>query len=242
MPCEVTVAVFNATGGSNRSDLQRFVNWYDDLECDVALVSEVFRFARVLRHCGHLRVGSDSHGREDCGVITRRRVRRWSQRRLTAGVDRSGTAKPLLWHDRWATRSVAGPLWNRIGGVSSHSPAVIQDDGRLLDNPGARDWRDNGLPALEKLLRRDMRWNRPLVHGADGNMRENAKEPANPAAMYRRLGMEYVTHEVMWCAWNPGRFELVHSEILPTPPGADGHPVLLVTLRRTPRRRRKEIR
>lgn len=241
----VTVAVFNATGGSNRSGLPFFLNWYDDLTetgggPDVALVSEVFRFARVLRHCGHLRVGSDSHGREDAGVVTRRRVRRWRQRRLTNGVDRPGTEKPLLWHDRWATRSVAGPLWDRTVGVASHSPAAIQDAGKLLDNPGARDWRDNGLPALEEMLRRDMRWNRPLIHGCDGNMRENVKEPANPAAMYRRLGMEYVTHEVMWCAWNPGRFELVDSEVLPTPPGSDGHPVLLVTLRRLPRRRRKE--
>lgn len=241
MPRYVTAAVFNATGGSNDSGLHEFVNWYDELASDetpdVALVSEVFRFARVLRKCGHLRVGADSHGREDCGVITRRKVKRWSQRRLTNGVDRPGSAKPLLWHDRWATRSVAGPLWSRIVSVSSHAPAAIQDDGWLADNPGAKDWAENGLPALEALLRRDMDANRPLIHGADGNMRENAKEPANPAAMYRRLGMEFRNHEVMWVAWNPRRFVLVHFEVQPTPPGSDGHPVLVVTLRRKRRRR-----
>lgn len=235
----VTVAVFNATGGSNRTGDRYFVNWYDDLECDVALVSEVFRFARVLRLCGNLRVGADGHGREDCGVITRRRVRRWRQRRLTKGVDRPGSEKPLLWHDRWATRAVAGPLWDRIVGVSSHAPAVIQNEGWLVDNPGANDWGRNGVPRLEAMLRRDVEANRPLVHGADGNMRVNRKEAANPAAMYDRLGMQYVTHEVMWCAWNPRRFELVRSEVLPTPPGSDGHPTLLVTLRRIPRRRLK---
>lgn len=241
----VTAVAFNATGGSNKTGAAFFGNWYDDLVesgdgPDVALVSEVFRFASVLRGGGHLRVGHGEHGREDCGVVTRRRVRRWGQRQLTRFVDRPGSDKPLLWHDRHATRSVAGPLWDRIVGVASHAPAVIQDPktGRTLDNPGAQEWTSQGLPALERLLGRDMAANRPLIHGADGNMRANRRDEHNPAAMYRRLGMEYVTHEVMWLAWNPRRFELVRKDILPTPPGSDGHPVLLVTLRRIPRRRR----
>lgn len=242
----ITVAAFNATGGSNRTDVGRFGTWYDDLECDVAIVSEVFRFANVLRHCGHLRVGSDNHGREDCGVITRRKVKRWSQRRVTRFINRPGSDKPLLWHDRWLTRVVAGPRWDRIVAVSSHAPAVIQNraTGRPLDNPGANEWRDYGAPATERCLRRDMAGGRPLAHGGDLNQRECDDKKHHdcgcPAEMYRRLGMEYVTHEVMWCAWNPRRFELVRWDVLPTPPGSDGHPVLLVTLRRIPRRRRKE--
>ena len=242
----VTVAVFNATGGSNDTGVARFVNWYDDLECDVAIVSEVFRFARVLRRCGHLRVGSDSHGREDVGVITRRRVRRWSQRRVTRNVPRPGSDKPLLWHDRWITRVVAGPIWDRVVALSSHAPAVIQDKptGRLLDNPGAREWKVRGFPKTRDLLFRHMLKNKPVVHGGDLNQRECDDETHDdcdcPAALYRHVGMEYRTREVVWFAFNPRRFELARSEWLPTPPGSDGHPVGLFTLRRKSRRERKE--
>lgn len=233
----LTVAVFNATGGSNQTDVGRFGTWYDDLECDVAIVSEVFRFARVLRHCGHLSVGADGHGKEDAGVITNRRIRRWSQTQVTAFVDRPGKDKPLLWHDRWVTRQASG--WRRryVVAASSHAPALIQDPGtrRLLDNPGAREWRDHGLPSTEALLRRDMRRNRPLIHGGDLNQRPS-NDRDNPAAMYARLGMKYRAHEVMWFAWNPRRFELVSEEWLPTPPGSDGHPTGLFELRRLNRK------
>lgn len=234
----VTVAVFNATGGSNPTDVGRFGTWFDDLECDVAIVSEVFRFAKVLRHCGHLTVGKDSHGCEDVGIITKRPVRRSSVTQVTAFIPRPGSDKPLLWHDRWVARASSGRLRNYVVAASSHAPAAIQDPAtrRLLDNPGAREWRDKGLPATATLLRGDMRRNRPLVHGGDLNQREGT-DPANPARMYSDLGMEYRTHEVMWFGWNPLALELVREEWLPTPPGSDGHPTGLFTLRR---RNRKE--
>lgn len=228
-----TYATFNATGGSNTTPLAKFATWYDDLECDAALISEVFRYQRVLRHLGHLRVGGPGHGQQDVGVITKRRPLHWTQRQMTDFVDRPGSDKPLLWHDRWATRVVTGPVGAREFFVSGHAPAVIQSgskSGALLDNPGAREWCDNGLPRLERMLQRDMDKNRRLRHGWDANQRPGTV-PENPAQMYARLGMEWINDGQIWFAFNPRRDRLVRHEVLPTPPGSDGHRTLLATLR-----------
>jgi hypothetical protein len=236
MTADQTYATFNATGGSNTTLLAKFATWYDDLECDAALVSEVFRYSRVLKELGHLRVGAPpSHGRQDVGVITKRRPLHWTQRQMTDFVDRGpGSDKPLLWHDRWATRVVTGPLGkDRIVLVSGHAPAVIQSgnkDGALLNNPGAHEWREHGLPRLERMLQRDMDRNLRVRHGWDANQRPGTVTE-NPAQMYARLGMEWINDGQIWFAFNPRRDRLVRHEVLPTPPGSDGHKTLLAMLR-----------
>lgn len=230
----LTVAVFNAAGGGNKAGADHFKEWYDELGCDIALVSEVFRFARVLRECGHLSMGSGGHGPEDVGVITRRRPLHAKTTQVTKFIDRGHADKPLLWHDRWVERVVAGVLpQRRTVAISSHAPAVIQDPhtGQLFDNGGGREWRTRGLPATETILRRDMDRNRPLIHGGDLNQHK-ADGGDNPAAMYDRLGMNYRTDALMWFAWNPKRFKLRSAEWLPTPPGSDGHKTGLFTLER----------
>jgi hypothetical protein len=227
-----TVAVFNATGGSNTTSQARFATWFDDLDCDAAIVSEAFRYRRVLKTLGHFRSGT-GHGPSDVAVITRKRPIRWRQVQATRFIRREGD-KPLLWHDRWITRSVLGPLTDRIVLISSHAPAAIQGhDLRPLTGPGAVEWHQHGQPATEKMLARDMAKNRAVIHGGDLNQRKGG--PESPDVMYRRLGMVYSSNGVMWLAYNPRRFELVTHEWLPTPPGSDGHKTGLFVLKRLPR-------
>lgn len=250
-PGDVTVTVFNATGGSNRTRAPAFANWYDDLgpndtRPDAAIVCEADGFHDVLSHLGRLTVGHApagvaGHGVREVAVVTGRKPLRAVFVKLTDFIHRPGPKK-LLWHDRHAVKAVVQLLLLRLVLVSSHAPAVIQGkDGRLYDNPGAREWAADGEPRLRAVLASAMSANRALVHGWDANQRP-ANTPVNPTQTYADLGMGWLNDGVMYLGWNPHRLQLVWEAVTATPPGSDGHKTITATFRPVPLRNRVRAR
>lgn len=232
------LVVVNAHGGSNRNR-DGFGNWLADQEPDVALVSEAFEMPPHLRPAGRVfNAGSSTKGRRDVAVVVRDG--------LPVATHDQGKLSPDLGtgiaHDRWWTR-----VQTRVAGVktrvySLHLNAVIQQHSG--EPMAGRRWdvTREGLTDLERRWGEDIKGGWAVIVGGDLNWND-ARSRADadrmaPGRLFRRLGLTFVNHELMWLAWTPGTHHSVKRQAIPPTsiPGLvpDEHPALRIDLRARP--------
>ncbi|OGK07698.1 MAG: hypothetical protein A2W80_19475 [Candidatus Riflebacteria bacterium GWC2_50_8] len=228
------IVVVNAHSGGNRNR-PGFGDWLADQEPDIALVSESVDMRQHMRQAGRVYdAGSETRGRREVTVVVRDG--------LPVPTHDQGKISPDLGigiaHDRWWTR-----VQTRVAGIkarvySLHLNAVIQQS---TGEPRAVDrWNvtHEGLVELEKQWRKDTKDGWAVIVGGDLNW-NNSRKNANshqmaPGRIFKRLGLTYVTNELMWLAWTPETHKSVKRVSMPPTsiPGlfAGEHPALRIDL------------
>jgi hypothetical protein len=224
------VVVFNAHGGSNTKGAA-INDWLRAIDVDVAFISELKRLADDLR-AGRLYTGKPAMGRgaNDTAILLRSgRASYFRQHQLTRDVPWNDE-HPGWSHDRWFTHVRK----DNTAYFAVHGNAVIQKDGEWLSNPGADEWRCEGLPKLYNAISRAKRRGRDVQIGGDFNFPASSTK-WSPNWMFDQLGLRYIHHNVDWFAWDPEVWRTTHHSIGRIAPGADAHKSIQVHLARRAR-------
>ena len=223
----MTALVANAYVGNRTPTV--LAEWAEKSGADVGLFCELnvgtIRSLRVLGWLGtppNPRLAGVS--KRECGV--------W-----LPGWEPEGTALHQL-TEKMGKKGIGSARYARtaafegIAAISTHANAAIhkRETGDWIPSPRTREWRFKGLPRLAELVGGYLSAGRPVLVGLDGNVTDKGEASMRP--WFDSLGMDCVNAELMWFGWSREHYRLVDFEVLPTAPGADAHPVLLVTLER----------
>jgi len=226
--------VVNAHAGGN-FNRPGFGDWLTDKEPDVALVCEAVNMRQYMRSAGRVfDAGSTTRGQREVAVVIRDGLPVMSQDQGKISPDLGlGIA-----HDRWWTR-----VQTRVAGMKSrvyslHLNAVIQQSN---GEPRAVDrWTvtREGLEELEKQWSKDIKDGWAVIIGGDLNWNDSRSraqsQQMSPGRIFKRLGMTYVNHQLMWLAWTPKTHRSVKRQAIP-PTSIPGlipreHPALQIDL------------
>ena len=223
------IAVANVFGGSNPTP-GKLVQWVKNLDCDVVILSEVFNLRQELRAIPNstLYTGDGGHGPTDTGILVfGKKADEHSVTQLTKNVVWN-RQHPKLAHDRWVTRIRT----NKKVYYSVHANAAIAGpEGNWGDNAGAREWRNEGIPKLKAMIKKDVQGGYAVRVGGDFNFPWSQSPPGNsPQDLFRDLGLDFMWDRVMWLAWDPRYSKVERKFELGIAPGSDAHRTLRVNL------------
>lgn len=205
--------------------------WLRRMGIDTGLFSETGKLGDDLREVGHLYTGKweDGRGAVDTSVLLGRKANHHSTKQITDHI-KWAPKKPNLAIDRWITQVRVGDVVD----ISVHANAVIADRRKKgwLDNPGAVEWRQKGVPALRRRIARVQRRGLAVRIGGDMNfpLFRGKDVPDSPQDIFESAGLRFLNVDVMWFAWNPEFERLTYHNIGRVAPGADGHRTIRANL------------